>query len=201
MNKDISSDVYSVIIDVVVTGTHSPYNEMIKKAKDIDIDFFEKVSRGTNSLSEELNLELKDKVVDAFSKMADNYYVGSALESRILALVQDRADAIKNTDGENACKEYIKSLSECLEVYAKGSNIHAGFPKYTNEIVTELYEHARHITLKEFFMGGNDQDILNFYNALVDNTWWTCREVVVNKTNDFLLALAAKTRKIGAIQQ
>ena len=49
-------------------------------------------------------------------------------------------------------------------------------------------------------MGNNSEDILDFYRALIDNTWWACREVVVNKTNDFLLKIAMKTREIETLR-
>lgn len=184
------------IIDMVVTGEGSPYKKMVSKTKDIDIDYFEKIDRGFNSISDELSPELKDVIVDKFIKMADCYYAEGDLESKIIAMIQKEADIIKEEKSVNECKNFLNNLAESLESYVKGTFIHPGFPKYSNEDVAVMYQEAKHITLTEFFMGNNSEDILGFYSALMDNTWWACREVVVNKTNVFLLKIAMKTREI-----
>lgn len=191
-----SKNVFRTIIEMVVTGDHSPYNEMLNKAKDIDIDYFENIDRGTNTLSHELNLDLKDAIVDSFEKMADGYYRDNNFGFNIVSMIQREASAIKEKNGVNAYEVFLKSLADDLELYAKGSNIHPGFPKYTNSDVANLYQEARKITLKEFLLGNNGEDILVFYSALMDNTWWACREVIVSKTNSFLLGLSDKTRKL-----
>lgn len=196
MNTNMTeTDVFRIIIDMVVTGEHSPYNEMLNKTKDIDFDYFENIDRGTNSLSQELNLDLKDVIVDSFEKMADGYYTDNYLDS-IVSIIKREANTIKEKNGVNAYEVFLKNLAEDLELYAKGSNIHPGFPKYTNSDVVNLYQEARKITLKEYLLGNNGEDILIFYNALMDNTWWACREVIVSKTNSFLLGLSDKTRKL-----
>ena len=185
-----------LIINMVVTGEESPYKKMINKTKDIDIDYFEKIDRGINSISDELSPKLKDIIVEKFSQMADSYYAKGDLEAKIIAMIQKEADSIKEMKGVNAYDTFLNSIAKELEVYAKGSNIHPGFPKYTDEDVAAIYQEAKHISLTEFLMGNNSKDILDFYSALMDNTWWACREVVVNKTNDFLLNIATKIREI-----
>ena len=196
MNHSLTTN----IIDMVVTGEESPYKKMISKTKDIDIDYFEKIDRGFNSISDELSPELKDVIVDKFIKMADCYYAEGDLESKIIAMIQKEADIIKEEKSVNECKNFLNNLAESLESYVKGTFIHPGFPKYSNEDVAVMYQEAKHITLTEFFMGNNSEDILDFYSALMDNTWWACREVVVNKTNGFLLKIAMKTREIESLR-
>jgi len=196
MNHSLTTN----IIDMVVTGEESPYKKMISKTKDIDIDYFEKIDRGFNSISDELSPELKDVIVDKFIKMADCYYAEGDLESKIIAMIQKEADIIKEEKSVNECKNFLNNLAESLESYVKGTFIHPGFPKYSNEDVAVMYQEAKHITLTEFFMGNNSEDILGFYSALMDNTWWACREVVVNKTNDFLLKIAMKTRDVETLR-
>lgn len=185
---------------MVVRGEHSPYNEMMKKTKDIDIDFFENVFRGIYTLSEELNPQLKDKVTDVFEKMADSYYKDGDLGSRLLTLIQNEADNIKNKFGSDSVDLFLNNLADDLYSYVKYPDMEIGFPKYTNSDVEELYQDAKHITIIEFFSGGNGQDILAFYEALMDNTWWACRDVIANRTKEFIMGLAAKTREIGPIQ-
>jgi len=196
MNHSLTTN----IIDMVVTGEESPYKKMISKTKDIDIDYFEKIDRGFNSISDELSPELKDVIVDKFIKMADCYYAEGDLESKIIAMIQKEADIIKEEKSVNECKNFLNNLAESLESYVKGTFIHPGFPKYSNEDVAVMYQEAKHITLTEFFMGNNSEDILGFYSALMDSTWWACREVVVNKTNDFLLKIAMKTRDVETLR-
>ena len=196
MNHSLTTN----IIDMVVTGEESPYKKMISKTKDIDIDYFEKIDRGFNSISDELSPELKDVIVDKFIKMADCYYAEGDLESKIIAMIQKEADIIKEEKSVNECKNFLNNLAESLESYVKGTFIHPGFPKYSNDDVAVMYQEAKHITLTEFFMGNNSEDILGFYSALMDNTWWACREVVVNKTNDFLLKIAMKTRDVETLR-
>ena len=196
MNRSLTAN----IIDMVVTGEESPYKKMISKTKDIDIDYFEKIDRGFNSISDELSPELKDVIVDKFIKMADCYYAEGDLESKIIAMIQKEGDIIKEEKSVNECKNFLNNLAESLESYVKGTFIHPGFPKYSNEDVAVMYQEAKHITLTEFFMGNNSEDILDFYSALMDNTWWACREVVVNKTNDFLLKISMKTREIETLR-
>ena len=192
-------DVFDFIIDEVVTGLHSPYYDMINKAKDIDIDYFENIDRGVNKMSDELNLELKDKIVDSFSKMADGYFFESDMESRLVSLIKNKVEVIKEVEGINACNDFLNKLAERLEMYAKGTNLHAGFSKYTIEDVYALYQDAKKITIKEFMLGDNGEDILDFYSALMDYTWWACRVEIVRKTNDFILSLASKARKIACV--
>ena len=44
MNKIFAArNMFDVIIDMVVKDDNSPYNEMINKTKNIDIDYFEKI--------------------------------------------------------------------------------------------------------------------------------------------------------------
>ena len=188
------------IIDMVVTGRESPYKKMINNTKDIDIEYFEKIYRGSNSISDELSPELKDTIVEKFSKMADSYYAEGDLEAKIVAMIQKEADAIKEEKGDSAYNTFLICLAESLKSYVKEANIHPGFPKYSNEDVAVMYQDAKHITLTELLMGNNSEDILDFYRALIDNTWWACREVVVNKTNDFLLKIAMKTREIETLR-
>lgn len=195
MDIDLATkQMYDLIIDKVVNAECSPYKSMMKKTTDIDIDYFEKINRGINTISDELNLELKDKVVESFSKLADGYYTSTDFESGLVNTIQKKAEFIKDTVDTNACKDFLNSLAKHLEQFVSSSNIHEGFPRRTNAEIKTMYQDAKHVTIKEFLLGTNDEDILNFYNALMDNTWWACREVVVRKTNNFLLSIAEKVR-------
>lgn len=95
------------IIDMVVTADESPYRKMINKAKDIDIDYFEKFDRGINSISDELSPELKDVIVDKSTKMSDSYYAEGDWESKIIAMFQKKEDSIKEEKGDSTYNNFL----------------------------------------------------------------------------------------------
>lgn len=174
----------------VIEDEKSPFKTMLSKAKDIDIDYFEKISRskGINKLSEELNLGVKDQVVEVFDKMADGYYVDGDLLEQLKALAFQEAEKAKDK------KEFLMTLAGLLERCADKGVPSAGWSRYTNEDLLVKYKNAKEITLKEFFKGSNVKDILEFYCALMDNTWWACRVLIVERTKIFLRNLS---REIG----
>ena len=66
MEKDNKITPLSVFLEIehrVINDEKSPFKTMLNKAKDIDIDYFEKIerSKGVNRLSEQLNLGVKNK--------------------------------------------------------------------------------------------------------------------------------------------
>ena len=174
----------------VIEDEQSPFKTMLSKAKDIDIDYFERInrSRGVNRLSEQLNLGVKDQVLEAFGKMADGYYVDGDLLEQLKALAFQKAEDSKDK------KEFLKTLAGLLAQCADKGVPSAGWSRYSDNDLLEKYKNAKEITLKEFFMGNNVKDILEFYSALMDNIWWTCRELIVDRTKTFLRDLS---REIG----
>lgn len=175
----------------VIKDEKSPFKTMLSKAKDIDIDYFEKISRskGVNRLSNQLNLGIKDQVVKAFGKMADGYYVDGDLLEQLKTLA---LQAVENVEDR---KEFLMTLTELLEWCADRGVPSAGWSRYSDTDLLELYKNAKEITLKEFLLGNNVKDILEFYSALMDNTWWTCRELIVDRTKTFLRDLSREIEK------
>lgn len=174
----------------VIEDEKSPFQTLLSKTKDIDIDYFERISRskGVNRLSEQLNLGLKNQVVEDFGKMADDYYVDSDLQDQLKALAFQKVENSKDK------KEFLKTLAELLARCADKGVPSAGWSRYSDEDLLEKYKNAKEITLIEFFMGNNVKDILEFYSALMDNTWWACRKLIVERTIKFLQDLS---REIG----
>lgn len=132
---------------------------------------------------------MKDQVVEVFGKMANSYYVDGDL------LEQMKALALQEEENAKDKKEFLMTLSGLLEWGADKSVPSAGWSRYTNEDLLVKYKNAKEITLKEFFMGSNVEDILLFYSALMDNTWWTCRELIVERTKRFLRNLSGEIRR------
>ena len=194
MELNDKNQVASAIQDIicrVVKDKNSPYKTMMRKAKDIDIDYFEQISRGNNRLSEKLNLNLKEQVMEAFGKMADSYYVTSGLQKQLKSFVLEEARNAKEQ------KYFLLTLAQELELAAEKEIPSPGWPRYTNADLQEKYRNAKEITLKEFFMGSNGKDILEFYNALMDNTWWACKELIAERTKLFLRGLSKEIHEMA----
>ena len=179
----------------VIEDERSPFKTTLSKAKDIDIDYFERIrrSKGINKLSEELNLGVKDRVVEVFGKMADGYYVDSDLLDQLKALAFQEAEKAKDK------KEFLTTLAGLLERCADKGVPSAGWSRYSDMDLQETYNNAKEITLKEFVMGNNVEDILIFYSALMDNTWWACRVLIVERTKMFLRDLSREIGKAAEI--
>ena len=189
-----SEELFHVLVIFVVKASDSPYERMMRKAKDIDIDYFDPISHNGNQLSPELNLELKDKIVDDFRKMADYYYVEGQLEESLLAFVMEQAAQSMDGNGCSTQVAYLEDVATKLQSYAERMKL-LDIPRFTDAIVKEKYEYAQEITLREYLFGNNYKDVLEFYSALMDKTWWECQEVIVKRTQDFLIQLAGKIRE------
>lgn len=189
-----SEELYRVIVSLVAESFDSPYERMMRKAKDIDLDYFDPISHSGNELPSELNMELKDQIVNDFGKMADHYFIEGQLAENLLAFVREQA---AQTIDENGCSTqiaYLEDVATKLQSYAERMKL-LDWPKFTAEGLKEKYEYAKEITLREFLFGNNYKDVLEFYSALMDKTWWECQELILKRTQDFLIQLASKIRE------
>lgn len=185
-----SAELYRVIINKVVEDHDSPYNLLMRKTNDIDIDHFEAVRNNEEVIHEDLNMDLRDKVVRIFEKKCDERYVNSDLKNDLLAQVAGESAILKEKMGAEAYSDFLRSLGEEITTYANGLEIKPRFPKYTNEDLKLKYEAAKRITIKERLLTSNVYDITAYHDALQDRTWWDCRVLVTDRTREFLLELA-----------
>lgn len=197
-NKEFtpSAELYRVIIDNVVENNDSPYNQLMRKTNDIDIDHFDAVRNHGEIIHEDLNIELRDKVIKIFEAKCDERYVNSGLKNDLLGQVVRESAILKAKMGAAAYRDFLESLAEELKTYANDLEIKPRFPKYTNEDLRLKYEAAKRITLKERLVTSNAYDITAFHDALQDRTWWDCRVLVTERTRAFLLKLAEEIRAI-----
>ena len=196
-----STDLYRTIISAVAEDYNSPYKQLMRKTNDIDVDYFEHIRRDTEIMEEELNLELKDRVLNDFKKMADELFIASGLAKGIVDKTQECVFDVKNGLGENACKDYLGSLARELKNYAHGLSVGNIPPKHSLAEIEELYQSAKQITWKERILINNKADIIKFYHALMDRTWWECRVFVENYTRDFLLYIADEICNVDAMNE
>ena len=78
--KEISKKLSDMIIAKVMEDIDSPCQLMRRKLKDIDIDYFEDISRDTEIIDPKLNLELKDRIRGDFQRSADELLEESGLK-------------------------------------------------------------------------------------------------------------------------
>ena len=191
-----SAQLYRVIINKVVEDHDSPYNLLMRKTNDIDIDHFEAVRNNEEVIHEDLNMDLRDKVIRIFEKKCDERYMASDLKKDLLVQVAGESAILKEQMGTEAHSDFLRSLAEEIKIYANGLEIKPRFPKYTNEDLRLKYEAAKRITIKERVLTSNVYDITAYHDALQDRTWWDCRVLVTDRTREFLTELADEIQNL-----
>lgn len=87
--------IFENIIAAVVDNPQSPYHRLMDKVNDIDVDYFENITRDENTLSPELNLALKQTVVENVDEIARQLLYDSGLSGKITF---DILDQLKNKE-------------------------------------------------------------------------------------------------------
>ena len=180
---------FTNIISTVITFPNSPYQRMISKVNSIDTDYFEPITRDENILSPELNLELKDKVLNDIDEQANRLFFDSDLMEQVLADVRNRLEEEGNVE---TSQQTLTNTAQELRKYAQERLLFIPTPKYENEELNRLYEQAKKVTLLEHILQNNRTDIIAFYRALMDRTEWECKALVEKKTSQFLTQLAER---------
>ena len=180
---------FTNIISTVITLPSSPYQHMMRKVNAIDTDYFESITRDENILSPELNLELKDKVLNDIDEQTNRLLFDSDLMEQILADVQSRLEEEGNLE---TSQQTLTNTAQELRKYAQDRLLFIPTPKYEDEELNRLYEQAKKVTLLEHIMQNNRKDIIDFYHALMDRTEWECKALVERKTSQFLTKLAER---------
>lgn len=191
-----SAELYRTIIDRVVEDFDSPYNQLMRKTNDIDVDYFDGLRSSSSVLDEKLNDELKSKVLGDFEKQADELLTGSRLREELLDEVKHRVAVVKENMGEEACGNYLDGLSSELKNYSFDMEIEPRLPDCTDSDLQEKFEAAKRITLKERIMGNNIYDVVDYHNALMNRTWWESRVLVTDRVSAFLIELSKEIRKL-----
>ena len=187
MNMDKKA--FTSIISTVITLPNSPYQRMISKVNSIDTDYFEPITRDENNLSPELNLGLKDKVLNDIEEQANRLFFDSNLMEQILADVRNRLEEEGNIE---TSQQMLTNTAQELRKYAQERLLFIPTPKYEDEELNRLYEQAKKVTLLEHILQNNRTDIIAFYRALMDRTEWECKALVEKKTSQFLTQLAER---------
>lgn len=179
----------NTIINELIQKHDSIYNSLMSKVNAIDTDYFEPITRDENILSPELNLELKDKVLNDINEQANRLFFDSDLMEQILADVRSRLE--EEGDIETA-QQTLTNTAQELRKYAQDRLLFISTPKYDDVELSRLYQQAKKVTLLEHIAQNNRKDIIDFYHALMDRTEWECKALVERKTSQFLTQLAER---------
>lgn len=181
----------NTIINELIQKHDSIYNSLMSKVNTIDTDYFEPITRDENILSPELNLELKDKVLNDINEQTNRLFFDSDLMEQILADVRSELE-----EGNlETSQQTLTNTAQELRKYAQDRLLFISTPKYDDAELSRLYKQAQKVTLLEHIAQNNRKDIIDFYHALMDRTEWECKALVERKTSQFLTQLAERLTK------
>ncbi len=172
--KELSKRIY----DIVVEDVETIYPQFMKRVNDIDLDYFEGIVRDTEEIPEELNFELREKVLNDMKHYAMQLLEASNIKRRINAIMQD---VNANTAGEafGQAKELIRS-------YVYASSILNGSSEFTEEELQKMYTDAQKRDLWERLTQSNKSDIIGFHHALMDKTYEQSKDVLYRCVESFM---------------
>jgi hypothetical protein len=172
--KELSQKIYDIVVDEV----DALYPQFMKRVNDIDIDYFEDITRDSEEMPVELNFELRDKVLDNVRQYAMQLLEGSNIRSRIeyLTKVIDAA----------TIKEAFGNAKQMLRSYVYASSFLNGGSDITEEELQELYTDAKKRDLWELITQNNKKDVVEFQHALMNKTYEQCKDVLYNSIESYL---------------
>jgi len=188
----LSKELFEKIISDVMEAPQSPYKCMMKRTDDIDIDFFEDITRDEDILDSRLCPKLKENVVHTFQTMANELLVESDLEQKILRELYWRTDSLKALKGEDIARQELDKVASLLREYASQRLQFISTPPFTEAELEEKYNKAKEITIIEKILRNNEADVIDFHHALQAKTVWECQKAIEEKTSEFLIKLAEK---------
>lgn len=166
------------IYDIVAKEVDAIYPRFMKRVNDIDIDYFEDIELSSEVIPKELNLGLRDKVLDDMHQYAMQLLEGSNIKNRIAAVM---GNATAST-----AKEAFDGAKELIRDYVYAGCILNGSSDITEEELQRMYKDAKKRDLWEMIMQNNKKDIIEFHHALMDNTYEQCKDVLYNNIVSFL---------------
>lgn len=173
-----TSELSDRIYDIVVKEVEALYPIFMKRVNNIDLDYFEDITRDSEELPEELNFELRDRVLDDVKQYAIQLLNKSNIKRRIDTILFDvDTDIADNVLGQ---------VRELLRSYVYVSSILNGSSDVTEEELQEMYIQAKKRDLWERITRNNKGDILRFHHALMDKTYEQCKDVLYGSIESIL---------------
>lgn len=172
--NELSQLIYNIVVDEV----EAIYPLFMKRVNDIDVDYFEDITRDSEEMPMELNFELRDKVLDDVRLYAMQLLENSNIRSRIESLTKD-------IDAETT-KEALENVQKMLRDYVYASSILNGSSDMTEEELQKIYADAQKRDLWERITQNNKKDVIEFHHALMNKTYEQCKDVLYESIESFL---------------
>ena len=169
------------LYDIVVKEVEAIYPLFMKRVNDIDIDYFENITRDSEELPKELNFELREKVLDDVKQYALQLLEDTSIKSQIAAIMQDTDEAIT--------REAFKCARELIRSYVFTCSFLNGSSLVTEEELQKKYTEAKNRNLWELITQSNKGDVIAFHHALMDKTYEQCKDVLYGCIESFLFQL------------
>lgn len=166
------------IYDIVVEEVETIYPQFMKRVNNIDLEYFEDIVRDSEEIPEELNFELREKVLDNMKHYAMQLLETSNINRRINAIMQD-----VNAD---TTKEAFEQAKELIRSYVNASSILNGSSEFTEEELQKMYTDAQKRDLWERLTKSNKNDIIGFHHALMDKTFEQSKDVLYGCIESFM---------------
>ena len=173
--KELSKEVYGIVVDEV----ERIYPTFMKRVNDIDIDYFDEITRDSEELPKGLNFELRDKVLDDVRQYAMQLLEESGVRNRV-------GNLMKDVDAATA-KEVLDNAKEKLREYAYASSILNGSSDITEEYLQKVYTDAKKRDLWERITQNNKADVIKFHHALMDKTYEQCKDLLYGCIESFIV--------------
>ena len=172
--KELSQRLCKIVIEEV----EAIYPQFMKRVNDIDIDYFEDITRDSEVIPEELNFELRDNVLSDIKQYAMQLLEGTDIKKRIAAIMQEYDEA--------TTKEAFEEAKELIRSYIYASSILNGSSTITEEDLQKMYTDAKKRDLWEYITQNNKSDVIKFHHALMDKTYEECKDILYESLAAFL---------------
>ena len=173
--KELSQRIYDIVVDEV----DAIYPRFMKRVNDIDVNYFEDITRDSEEMPTELNFELRDKVLNDVRQYAMQLLEMSGIRSKIEYLTKD-VDAA-------TMKETLENAKIMLRGYVYASSFLNGGSDITEEELKELYIDAKKRDLWEGITQNNKKDVIEFHHALMNKTYEQCKDILYESIEYFLI--------------
>lgn len=166
------------IYDIVVKEVEAVYPLFMKQVNNIDIDYFEDITRDSEDLPKELSFELREKVLDDVNQYALQLLEDTNIKSQIESIIQDIDEA--------TTRESFKRARGLIRSYVNTCSILNGSAHFTEEELQKKYTEAKKQNLWELITQNNKGDVIAFHHALMDKTYEECKDVLYESIESFL---------------
>ena len=146
-----TSELSKRIYDIVVEEVEALYLQFMKRVNNIDLDYFEDIVRDSEEMPEELNFELREKVLDDVKQYAMQLLEESNIKRRIDSIMQD-------VDADTA-RVSFEQAKELIRSYVYASSILNGSSDVTEEELQKMYTDAKKRDLWERITQSNKSDV------------------------------------------